>query len=580
MLKKIFKILTRWQVMSLVLMMVLQFIGGIFDLLGVSLILPIVNVLMDEQSLSNKKWAIIICNIFNIETTRGLVIFLLAAIILVYVIKNVYVLVRYWLLYDVTYRFKKALSMRLMRCYMYQDYTFHLENNVAELHRNVVTDIGQFYGFITNILNLLNQAITCIFVGVYLIMIDWKTSVCVIVVLGTFLLIVYNIQKKSQLKLGMENREASAQSNKWMLQSFNGIKEIQVLGREEYFLKHCEEAYDRGMEINKRSNFAALVPKPVVEITCVCGLLGIIMVRIILGADLTSFVSVLAVFAVAAFKLLPSFNSISALISTMLFEKDSVERVYEDITEMEQLGERKRYLKSKDDIPFEKSITINNLTYKYPKTDVIILDDVSFEIKKNQSVGFMGKTGAGKSTLIDVIMGVLPIEHGSVCVDGRNIVDNMDAWHRLVGYIPQSIYLMDDTIRNNVAFGIPDDEISQEQIWRALEEAQIADFVRELPDGIDSMIGEHGVRISGGQRQRLGIARALYHNPPVLVFDEATSALDNDTEHALMEAIDGLKGTRTMLIIAHRLHTIENCDVVYEVKGGKVVVRENIYGDN
>jgi ABC-type multidrug transport system fused ATPase/permease subunit len=295
-----------------------------------------------------------------------------------------------------------------------------------------------------------------------------------------------------------------------------------------------------------------------------------------MGAELDNLLSVLAVFAVAAFRMLPCFNSISAYISNMLFEKSSVDAVYNDIIEMEKLGEKKHEVRKSEIIEFNHSITIQDLTYKYPETEKNILQDVSFEIFKNQSIGFMGESGAGKSTLIDIILGVLPISEGKICVDNVDIHENLSAWHNAVGYIPQSIYLMDDTIRNNVAFGIFEDEISDEQLWKALEEAQIADFVRELPDGLNTEIGDRGVRISGGQRQRLGIARALYHDPPILVFDEATSALDNETEKALMEAINGLKGKRTMLIIAHRLHTIENCDVIYEVKEGKVLRRDRL----
>ena len=291
--------------------------------------------------------------------------------------------------------------------------------------------------------------------------------------------------------------------------------------------------------------------------------------------NISGFVSLLAVFAVAAFRMLPCFNSISAYMATMMFEKDSVEAVYNDIKEMENFDKvRKQSRNLKENLNFKTRINIEHVTYKYPHTEREILKDVNLIINKNQSVGFIGTSGAGKSTLIDIILGVLPVEKGNIEVDGFNICENMRTWHKMIGYIPQSIYLMDDTIRNNVAFGIDENDILDSQIWKALEEAQIAQFIRELPGGLDAEIGDRGVRISGGQRQRIGIARALYHNPEVLVFDEATSALDNETEAALMEAIEGLKGKRTMLIIAHRLQTIQNCDVVYEVKDGRVEKRD------
>ena len=457
---------------------------------------------------------------------------------------------------------------------MYQDYTFHLNKNVADLQRNVLVDTGLFLDFMSDVMNIFNQAVVCILLGIYLLMVDWQTTTGVIVLLGGAMLLVYIYQRKVQEKRGIENRESSAEMNKWIIQSFSGIKEIQVLGREEFFLKKCEEAYDKGMNANKKSNFAAKVPKPLMEMICVSGLLSVVMVRLLLGAELNKLVPTLAVFALAAFRILPCFNSISAYISTMLFEKNSVNAVYCDIKEMESLGEKKHKIRTNKKMVFTDNILVENLTYKYPNTNRDILNNVSFTIRKNQSVGFVGTSGAGKSTLIDIILGLLPIDKGKITVDGVNICDNLDGWHKTIGYIPQNIYLMDDTIRNNVAFGLNNEEIVEERLWKAMEEAQISDFVRSLPDGLDTKIGDRGTRISGGQRQRLGIARALYHNPEVLVFDEATSALDNETEAALMEAIDGLKGKRTMLIIAHRLQTIQNCDVVYEVKDGNVEKRD------
>ena len=568
MIKKICTILTKRQIASFVLMMLLLFVGGIFDLLGVSLILPIVNLATNPESLLKNQWIVDISEILNLKNTAQIVNVLLVIMIVVYVVKNVYIILMYKLLYHFTYSFKKELAMRLFKCYMYQDYTFYLNKNVADLQRNVLTDTGQFFGFISDFINMSNQCIVCILLSLYLLLVDWQTTIEVIAFLGGAMLIVYYYQKKVQVKRGEQNRESSAELNKWIIQSFSGIKEIQVLGREKYFINKCEEAYDMGVIANKKSNFASIVPKPLMEMVCVGGLLSIMLVRLMMGADINMLVSVLAVFAVAAFRMLPCFNSISAYISSMLFEVNSVDAVFNDIIEMEKLGEKRHG--SGEKTRLINHILVNNLSYKYPGTSNYILKDVFLEIKKNQSVGFIGVSGAGKSTLIDIILGVLPITKGSICVDGVDINENLNGWHKAIGYIPQNIYLLDDTIRNNVAFGIDENDISDNQIWKALEEAQIDEFVRNLPNGLDAEIGDRGVRISGGQRQRLGIARALYHAPEILVFDEATSALDNETEAALMEAINGLKGKRTMLIIAHRLQTIENCDMVYEVKDGKV----------
>lgn len=567
--KKINYILTAKQKISLVGLTMLLFIGGLFDLMGVSLILPIVNLVMDPGVINTNALAISVKNSFNIESDRTFIILLIIAMIVVYVLKNVYTILMYHVMYRMIWRYKGKLSMRLLECYMYQDYTFHLSRNVSCIQRSILTDVGQFFGFITDALNVFNQFIVCILLTVYLMVVDWLTTVGVLFLLGGTILLLYKKQGAIQEKRGRINREANAEMNKWILQSFNGIKEIKVLGREKFFLERCEYEYNKGMEANLKSNLASIIPKPMMEMLCVSGLLLIVLVRLLMGGDISGFVSLLAVFAVAAFRMLPCFNSISAYMATMMFEKDSVEAVYNDIKEMETFEkDGKQIFASKEKLKFEYEILINHITYKYPNTQREILKDVNLTIKKNQSVGFIGASGAGKSTLIDIILGVLPLEKGSIEVDGTNIYENMRGWHNMIGYIPQSIYLMDDTIRNNVAFGIDENDILDSQIWKALEEAQIDQFVRELPGGLDAEIGDRGVRISGGQRQRIGIARALYHSPEVLVFDEATSALDNETETALMEAINGLKGKRTMLIIAHRLNTIQNCDAVYKLIDG------------
>lgn len=579
MLKKINEILPIKQKLSLIMLMILLFIGGIFELLGVSLILPVVNIIITPDSIHDSKWGAWIESVLHIDDDRTFIMLILVTMIIVYIVKNLYIIMMYNVMYKIIWKYKSDMSMRLLKCYMYQDYTFHLNKNVSDIQRNVLSDVGQFYGFITDALNMFNQIIVCILLATYLFLVDWKTTTGVMLLLGSAILILFRTQKKVQEERGQINREAGAEMNRWIIQSFTGIKEIQVLGRETYFLNKCRDTYRKSMDANRKSNLAALTPKPMMEMVCVSGLLLVVIVRILTGAELSGFVSLLAVFAVAAFRMLPCFNSISSYMANMMFEKEAVQAVYDDLREMERFGEIRNDNATSEKIGFNNVIGIKNLSYRYPNTQKWILQDVNFEIMKNQSVGFMGTSGAGKSTLIDIILGVLPISIGKITVDEQSIHDNINAWHNIIGYIPQSIYLMDDTIRNNVAFGIPEEEISDERLWKALEDAQIDEFVRNLPYGLDTEIGDRGVRISGGQRQRLGIARALYNNPEILVFDEATSALDNDTESALMDAINGLKGTRTMLIIAHRLHTIENCDVIYEVKDGRVEERKNIIGE-
>lgn len=571
MLKKINYILSKKEKISFVVLAFLLLIGGIFDLLGISLILPVIYSITDPEFFFKNEYILILKKYLSINGDKSFTVLFLILLILVYILKNVYIIFMYYVMYKIIWKYKENLSLRMLKCYMYQNYYFFTQKNVSDLHRNILTDVGQFYGFIMDVLNALNQIVICLMLTVYLFYFDFITTCWVILVLGFFASVLYIFQKKNQSIRGKINREANASLNKWILQSFAGIKEIKILSREPFFIRRCKEEYIKGMDANRKSNLSLVIPKPIMEVTLVCGLISVILFRLVLNGNIQDFISILAVFAFAAFRMLPCFNSISAYLSSMFFEKDSVVALYNDIVEMEKMPYNTDKFHENLTLSFNNSIDIVGLSYKYPLSNKWILKNIGLTIQKNSSIGFVGASGSGKSTLIDIIIGLLKPNDGFVTVDGVDIERNINGWHNLVGYIPQNIYFMDDSIKNNVAFGIEPDKISEELIWKALEEAQIADFVRTMPDGINSQIGDRGVMLSGGQRQRLGIARALYKDPQILVFDEATSALDNETESALMKSIEGLKGKRTVLIIAHRLNTIQNCDCVYEIKNSSLV---------
>ena len=315
-----------------------------------------------------------------------------------------------------------------------------------------------------------------------------------------------------------------------------------------------------------------MLPAPVMESVLVGGLLGVLIVKIVNGADLQGLVPTLAAFAVAAFRILPSINRMTQGINQLTYNKVAVDKIYPAIKEARENGADKRDViqeSGEEGLHFEREIKVENITFSYPAREEKVLDKVNLSIPKNKSIAFVGPSGAGKTTLTDVILGVLEPLEGRILCDGTNIDGCMSAWHAKIGYIPQEVFLLDDTIRNNIAFGIPESEIDDNRVNEVLQEAQLLGFVESLSEGVNTSIGECGARLSGGQKQRIGIARALYANPEILVMDEATSALDNDTESAVMEAINQLAGKKTLIIIAHRLSTIEKCDTVYEIKNGK-----------
>lgn len=384
------------------------------------------------------------------------------------------------------------------------------------------------------------------------------------------------ISKKVSTRLGRENEENNAKLYQWINQSLGGIKEVKVLNREGFFVNSYKRVYKRLIKGAKNNEILAAVPKYIVETVCMIGMLIAIIIKMYYGRnDFQAFVIQLSAFAVAAFRLLPSVGKVNAYINNIMYSKSSLDLIYRDLKEIENC----KMLDFKEGNKVEKwslkdKIELKDIAYHYPDSEKLVLSDVGFSINRGETVALIGSSGAGKTTLADILLGLLQPVKGAIYVDGKNIYDNMDAWHHMLGYIPQTIYLSDDTIRNNIAFGIREEEIDDYAINEALKKAQLYDFVQTLDKGLDTFVGDRGVRLSGGQRQRIGIARALYYNPEILILDEATSALDNETETAVMEAIESLKGVKTMVIIAHRLTTLKNADVIYEVGDGSISKRE------
>ena len=495
--------------------------------------------------------------------------------IAVYIIKNLYILFMYSLQYKYVYNNQRIVSKRLMDSYMHRDYLYHTRHGAGELHRNVRDDVDNFFVVVLNMIQLISESLTCVFLIAFLFVQDVYTTLLVIVLMLVSLFLVFYAFRKKLSELGSRNRQATARMNKGILQAFEGIKEIKASDREAYFLKSYDEAYTERVYAMKRQMLMQISPRPIMETVMICGLLGFISLRVYLGGDMTSFIPTVSVFAVAAIRMLPSFNRISGNIGVILYNRASVEALCEDLREISDTKDGLSDGRSKSaKIDLNHAIHLKDVSFYYPeRADNKVIDGVSLDIIKNTAVGFVGVTGAGKTTLADIIMGLLKPVSGQVLADETDVYENPAGWHEAVGYIPQEIYLLDGSIRENVAFGLDMDEASDEDIYAALRAAQAEDFVKELPDGLSSMVGPLGVQLSGGQRQRIGIARALLKKPDVLVLDEATSALDNDTESAVMEAIEALNGTKTLIIIAHRLSTIRACDTIYEVAGGKVISR-------
>ena len=570
MIKKVYSILDTHQKSRMFLLMIMIFGGAIFETFGVSAILPLVSAVTDPDIIQNNEKYRMAYEIMHAPDYRAFILYMALSLVAIYVVKNVYLILLNIAQNHFVTNNQRRLSVRLMKCYMEQDYQFHVEHNIAELQRNVEKDVESFISVITNVLQLATEALVCIMLSAYLLITDFFTTILMVILLGVFLFLFAKLVKGKLRRLGEQTRVYSKEKTKSFLEAFGGIKEIKATSKEEYFITKFDRAHKDFATAAQGQMLLTYIPKPVMESLCISGLLLFMAIRIVMGADVNKFIPVMSVFAIAAIRMLPSFNRISGYLGSLMFNKASIDAVYEDLKEMDRLN--RTLDKKAEKVNIEPSdIVVRNLTFAYPsKPDKKVLDSINMSVPHNKSVAFVGPSGAGKTTLADVILGILKPQSGEVMVGDINVLEHIESWHEHIGYIPQSIFLTDSTVRANVAFGVPEDRIDDEMVWKALEEAQIADFVRDQKDGIYSNIGDRGVKISGGQRQRIGIARALYSNPDIIVLDEATSALDNDTEKAVMEAIYNLSGKKTMIIIAHRLSTISQCDVIYEVNNGKV----------
>ncbi len=571
-LKKVNYIFNKSQKAELVLNVFLALFAGIFELLGVSALLPLINVILDPGQIDTNKNYKLFADIFNAHTIKTFVIYFSVGLIILYIVKNAYLMFRFKFQLDFVYKNRKSLAMRLMDCYLSQDYLFHVEHAAPELQRNVNNDVVSFLNVISAIVSILVEMFTFACMLVFLIVTDAVTTILLAGIFLVAFIIIFKVYRKNQVKAGEDARAASGDLNKWLIQSFGGIKELKVLNREQFFLDNFSISYDKSIRSNKKFNLYTHFPKYITEMLTVGALLITIIIRMSMNVDVKAFAATLSAFALAAIRMLPAFNRMTEHMGSIMYGKASVDAIYEDLVQADKIKKEVAARQGTTALELTDALKVEHVVFKYPEGDNPVFTDACMTIKKNESVALIGESGAGKTTLADIMLGLLEPQSGKVMVDGKDVFANDDAWHRSVGYIPQMIYLIDDTIRANVAFGHK--EVDDDRIWAALKEAQLDEYVRSLNKGLDTVVGDRGVKLSGGQRQRIGIARALYTRPSVLFLDEATSALDSETEAAVMESINYLQGKTTLVIIAHRLTTIRNCDAIYEVGGGVITMKD------
>lgn len=578
MIKKIRYIFDKKQKFQLVVLGIMIFIGGFLEMLGVGAMMPVVMVLITPESMIDyiQKYAFLqnICDFFHIQDVGQITIMLLLALMGVYVIKNMYILFLTYKQNAFIDQNRNRMISRVMAEFLNRPYEQYLGADIPTVFRITDNDIPHAFTLMLSLIQLASEVVVSCLIFVMMLILDAKMTLFVIALFGVMTLLIVKVFKSRLNKIGSRNQSIQSRIAKWRIQAIYGLKDVKVLNREEFFVRNYYESGKIGANVSTTYAVLNNVPRLLIETVFIVGILGFLIVFIQGGGDMSMLVSTVAAFGVAAMRVLPSVNRINTYITQISYTQPSLDFVYQNLQEGMKtdamLAERKAN-SQKDKLKLEHQIELNHISFHYPDSDKDIFTDAHMVVPKGKSVGIIGTSGAGKSTIVDILLGLLHAQEGEITCDGIDIFKNYESWLAQIGYIPQSIYLVDESIRDNIAFGIDEDKINEKRIWEVLEEAQLKEFVEELPQGLDTTIGDRGVRLSGGQRQRIGIARALYHDPEILVFDEATSALDNDTEAAVMDAVNSFHGKKTMIIIAHRLNTIEKCDVIYKVEDRKLV---------
>ncbi len=582
-LRKLNVLLDKKQKRIMVYLIFVMLVGAALELLGVGMILEAVTVITDPDILEKNGMLADIYGALGMGSMTEFSMVLLGALIVVYAVKNAYLFFQNKVQFRFVYSNQFATSRRMMINFMQRPYEYYLNADTSVIQRSITSDVNNMYGLILSLLQLVSEMIVFVCLTVFCLYKDIVMTMTVAVLLIVVLAVIKCVLKPIMRKAGEENQDYYSGLYKWIDQSVMGIKEIKVANRESYFINEyckCGAGYVSAVQ---RYNLYNATPRLLIETVAIAGMILYLMFRLAGGTPVTVIMPQLVTLAAAAMRLIPSANRINNYLTSISyfepFFMGVTDNLQEEIRDESVNYDEAAYREKKQvgKLPVTKEILLKDITYRYPNSDVLIFNHATMCIPVGKSVGIVGTSGAGKTTVVDILLGLLRLQGGSILADGVEVREHYESWLKNIGYIPQSIFMIDSTIRKNVAFGCADDEIDDGKVWQALREAQLDEFVRGLPEGLDTGIGERGIRISGGQRQRIGIARALYEDPEVLVLDEATSALDNETEAAIMDSINRLHGRKTLIIIAHRLQTIEKCDMVYRVEDGQVAeVRNNI----
>ena len=572
-------VLSKHQKLRIFEIIILMIIGGFLEMMSVSLILPFMEAVMEPKRIMSNVYVSQICVFFGISSERSFLFFLALLMAALYIIKNAFLIFQLNTQSRFVYNNMFLTQQKLLDSYMVRPYSYFLNIKSGEIIRIVGTDTANSFALLSSILSLFTEAVVTSTLIITVLFISPGITLAIAGVLGALVCLIMLFIRPVLQRSGEINHEANSKMNQWMLQMIQGIKDIKISRREGFFKTKFEESGKQYVKTNRQHQVLSVVPRFLIEAIAMGVFFVCIAFFIYRGMKFEEMIPILSAVAMAAVRLLPSVNRISQSMAGVVFGEATVDKLIEHIFDADQATKDSALENECDSndltiinrIKEGDCIELRDITFKYPTGNRNVLSKANMSVICGESVGVVGASGAGKTTAIDIILGLLKPSAGKVLVAGEEISRDMENWLNQVSYIPQSIFMLDGSVKENVAFGIREEEVDDERVWKALKEAAIDKDVEQFPHGLDTELGERGIRLSGGQRQRIGIARALYSNPSVLVFDEATSALDNDTEAAIMESIHNLHGTKTMIIIAHRLSTIESCDHIFRVEDGKII---------
>lgn len=573
-LSKIRFLLNKKQEKEIIILFLLLLIGVLFEILGLGALIPVIGLLSDPQSFS-KYFSI---NQLNyIKNTFGEINFIyigLIAIVLLYIVKSIFLVYLSWKQNKFASNLTSSLSNKLFDGYLKMPYQFHINRNSSIPLSILQNEIGSFSSVVQAFIQFLGEGTILVGIILTLFLLFPIGTIFVILFFGISVSIFFKFSKSRLNSWGNERHMLLLKMNKDLMQGFGGIKDLKIYGRENYFSDKYKLLNNKSAQIFIGVNTLSFVPRFFLELIAVLGLISLIILMLFLNQPLNTILQSLGVFVAAAFRMIPSVNRMMVSTQQIKFANVTIEKLY---VEYKTINENKNFIISNNKptlLKFENLIEFKNVSFGYNNSRLII-NNLNLKINSGEFLGIIGSSGSGKSTIVDLLLGLLVPTSGEVYTDGELIINNLKSWQNLIGYVPQTIYLTDDSLKNNIGFGIPESEIDIERVNFALKAAQLNEYINSLSDGINTNVGERGVKMSGGQRQRIGIARALYNQPKILVLDEATSALDNQTEHEVMESIYQMKNI-TIIIIAHRLSTLNKCNRIIEVKSGKIETIKNL----